>query len=57
MTALGALVMWKQSFDCKLTAGSPPVELVMDQEEITPDTYLRQEEEYSRSEANYIISE
>ena len=49
--------MWKQSFDCKFPAGSPPVELVMDQEEITPDTYLRQGEEYSGSEANYIISE
>ena len=49
--------MWKQSFDCKFPAGSPPVELVMDQEEITPDTYLRQEEEYSRRVSNYIISE
>ena len=57
MTALGALLMWKQSFDSKFPAGSPPVELVMDQEEITPDTYLRQGEEYSRSDANYIISE
>ena len=26
------------------TAGSPPAEVVMDQEEMTPDMYLRQEE-------------
>ena len=44
----------RSQFIIYVTAGSPPAEVVMDQEEMTPDMYLRWEEDEEEEESCII---